>query len=71
MSQKEIWQKVNWSKDDECCLAEVPELPGCTADGKTLKEVTGNVEIIMQEWIECAMLDGDQIPKSKGKLMYA
>ena len=29
-----IW----YSKDDECYLAEVPELPGCMADGKTPEE---------------------------------
>ena len=29
---------IYWSREDDCYLAEVPELPGCMADGKTLKE---------------------------------
>ena len=62
---------IYWSKEDDCYLAEVPELPGCMADGKTLKEVTENVEIIIQEWIECAKADGHAIPEPKGRLMFA
>jgi predicted RNase H-like HicB family nuclease len=62
---------IYWSGEDACYLAEVPELPGCMADGHTLKEVIGNVETIIQEWIECAIEDGDEIPEPKGKLLYA
>jgi predicted RNase H-like HicB family nuclease len=58
---------IYWSKADDCYLAEVPELPGCMADGKTIKEVAANVEVIIQEWIECALLDGEPIPESKCK----
>ena len=46
-------------------------MPSCMADKKTLKEVTENVEIIIRERIECALLDGETIPEPKGKLMYA
>ena len=62
---------IYWSKEDDCYLAEVPELAGCMADGRTLKEVAENVEIIIQEWIECAIEDGEKIPEPKGRLMYA
>lgn len=62
---------IYWSKVDDCYLAEVPELPGCMADGKTLHEVTANVEIIIREWIECAEEDGHMIPEPKGRLMFA
>ena len=62
---------IYWSKEDNCYLAEVPELAGCMADGKTLREVTENVERIIREWIECAIEDGEAIPIPKGKLMYA
>jgi predicted RNase H-like HicB family nuclease len=43
-----------WSEEDQAFIAEVPELPGCAADGKTYQEALQNVEIIMQEWIEPA-----------------
>ena len=62
---------IYWSSEDDCYLAEVPELPGCMADGKTLKEVTENIEVIIREWIECAVLDGDKIPAPKERLKYA
>ena len=40
---------IYWSQADEGFIAEVPELPGCSADGKTYKEALANVEIIIQE----------------------
>ena len=40
-----------WSKEDNCYLAEVPELSGCMADGETLGELMENVQVIIQEWI--------------------
>ena len=62
---------IYWSKEDDCYIAEVPELAGCMSDGKTLKEVAENVEMIIREWIECAIEDGDEIPEPKGRLIYA
>jgi len=62
---------IYWSKEDNCYLAEVPELPGCMADGKSLTEVTENVKTIIKEWVECAIEDGETIPEPKGRLMYA
>ena len=62
---------IYWSKEDSCYLAEVPELPGCMSDGKTLKEVTENIEVIIREWIESSIEDGEVLPEPKGKLMYA
>jgi len=45
---------VYWSDDDEAFIAEVPELPGCAADGATYREAIRNAEIIIDEWIETA-----------------
>ena len=45
---------IYWSQADEAFIAEVPELPGCAADGETCKEALAGVEIIIQEWIETA-----------------
>ncbi|MEK6780223.1 MAG: type II toxin-antitoxin system HicB family antitoxin [Bacteroidota bacterium] len=60
-----------WSKDDKAFLAEVPELPGCTADGQSYQDALTNVSSIIEEWIETARLIGRSIPDPKGKLMYA
>ena len=62
---------IYWSKEDNAFLAEVPELPGCMADGETYQEALRNVEVIMKEWIETAEELGRDIPKPKGRLIFA
>lgn len=62
---------IYWSEDDEAFIAEVPELPGCAADGATYQEALANVELVTQEWIPTARELGRDIPEPKGRLMYA
>ena len=62
---------IYWSKEDDCFIVDVPELPGCMADGKTYQESVTNAEIVIQEWIDTAKSAGRPIPEPKGKLMYA
>ena len=69
MSKYEII--IYWSEEDEAFIAEVPELPGCAADGATYKEAITNVEVIIQEWIKSAKKLGRSIPKPKGRLAFA
>lgn len=54
---------MSWSEEDQAYIVSVPELPGCMADGKTPEEVVKNAEIIIQEWIETALEDGEEIPE--------
>jgi predicted RNase H-like HicB family nuclease len=60
-----------WSNEDEAYIAEVPELPGCMADGKTRSAALEQAEIVIAEWIETAKSLGREIPTPRGKLMYA
>ncbi|MCE7071288.1 type II toxin-antitoxin system HicB family antitoxin [Dyadobacter sp. CY327] len=60
-----------WSEEDNTFVVEVPELPGCMADGSTQNEALLNVQIVIDQWIETAKTLGREIPKPKGKLMYA
>ncbi|HEY4682675.1 MAG TPA: type II toxin-antitoxin system HicB family antitoxin [Candidatus Acidoferrales bacterium] len=62
---------IYWSKEDQAFIAEVPELAGCAADGKTYREALHNVEIIIQEWMATARELGRPIPKPKGRLVFA
>jgi predicted RNase H-like HicB family nuclease len=62
---------IYWSKDDQAYLAEVPELPGCMADGSTYQEALSNVEVVINEWIETARELGRPIPEPRGRLLYA
>jgi predicted RNase H-like HicB family nuclease len=62
---------IFWSDEDSAFVAEVPELPGCMADGKTYHEALSNAEQIIQEWIETAHELGQPIPQPKGRLALA
>lgn len=62
---------IYWSAADRAFVAEVPELAGCAADGKTYQEAVANVEIVIQEWIETAEELGRSIPVPKGRLVFA
>jgi predicted RNase H-like HicB family nuclease len=62
---------IYWSEDDEAYIAEVPELPGCMADGSSYQDALANAELVIQEWIDTATELGRAIPEPKGKLIYA
>lgn len=62
---------IYWSGEDHSFIAEVPELPGCAADGKTYQEALGSVEVVIQERVETARELGRPIPEPKGRLMFA
>jgi predicted RNase H-like HicB family nuclease len=62
---------IYWSEVDQAFIVEVPELPGCAADGATYQEAVQNAEIVIQEWIETAKALGRPIPESKGRLLFA
>jgi predicted RNase H-like HicB family nuclease len=62
---------IYWSEEDNAFIAEVPELPGCMADGKTYQEAVANAETVIAEWIETARDVGRPIPVPRGRLMFA
>jgi predicted RNase H-like HicB family nuclease len=60
-----------WSSEDDAFIAEVPELPGCAADGATRQEALAAVETVISEWLETAQQLGRPIPQPKGRLLFA
>lgn len=62
---------IYWSEVDQAFIVEVPELPGCAADGETYQEAVQNAEVVIQEWIETAQELGRAIPEPKGRLLFA
>jgi predicted RNase H-like HicB family nuclease len=62
---------IYWSDDDESFIVDVPELPGCAADGATYQEAVANAQQIIDEWIETARTIGRLIPEPKGRLLFA
>ena len=62
---------IYWSDEDQAFVVEVPELPGCMADGDTYEQAVANARQVIGEWIETARELGRPIPEPKGRLMYA
>lgn len=62
---------IYWSDDDNSFIVEVPELPGCMADGITVEDAIKNSEVVIEEWIQTTLERGLEVPEPKGRLMYA
>jgi predicted RNase H-like HicB family nuclease len=62
---------IYWSEDDRAFIVEVPELPGCMADGETYEQAVANAQQVIEDWIEIARELGRPIPEPRGRLMYA
>ena len=62
---------IYWSADDKAFIAEVPELPGCAADGATKQAALKNVDAVIKEWLATAKELGRPIPEPKGRLVFA
>ena len=62
---------VYWSKEDECFVAEIPELQGCMAHGVTDLEALQNVKEAKELWIETAIELGRTIPEPKLRYVFA
>ena len=62
---------IYWSDEDQSFIVEVPELPGCMADGPTYREAVTNAEQIIEEWLQTARELGRDIPVPRGRLRYA
>ncbi len=59
-----------WSKSDQAIIAEVPELPGCMADGPTYRDALDNVEVVIEEWISTARETGRPVPEPRGRVRF-
>ncbi len=62
---------IYWSSDADAFIAEIPELPGCMADGPSHREALRAVQRVAREWIATAKELGRPIPTPRGRLHYA
>ncbi len=62
---------IYWDDQDKIFVAEVPELAGCAAHGKTQTEAVQNVNDAIELWLETAREFGDEIPEPKQRLLAA
>jgi predicted RNase H-like HicB family nuclease len=62
---------IYWSEDDDAFISEVPELPGCMANGKTYQEAVANAETVIEGWTETDRDLGRPVPAPRGRLVFA
>lgn len=55
---------IYWSEADQAFVVEVPDLPGCMADGATYAEALANVQTVIDLWLETAARLGRPIPSA-------
>lgn len=54
-----------WSEEDDCWIADVPDLRYCTTHGATPEAAVDNVREAIAGWIEVARVEGLVIPEPK------
>ena len=62
---------IYWSHADGAFVVEVPELPGCMADGATYEEALAAARVVIDEWIATARALDRPVPEPRGRLAYA
>ena len=58
---------IFWSDEDQAFVAEVPELPGCSAHGDSQEAALANAQEAIRLWIDAAHEFGDPVPEPKGR----
>ena len=56
---------VFWYPDDNCWIADVPDLRPCSAHGETPIEAVAEAEIAIESWLEVAREKGFPIPEPR------
>lgn len=62
---------ICWSQADQAFIAEVPELPGCMADGPTQATALRAVQTVAKEWVATAEATGRPSPVPTGRPAHA
>jgi predicted RNase H-like HicB family nuclease len=58
---------IYWSDEDQVFVADVPELPGCSAHGITQEAALASAQEAIGLWLDTAREFGDPIPEPKGR----
>jgi predicted RNase H-like HicB family nuclease len=63
--------EVYWSAEDGAWIADVPDLPYCTAHGPSPHDAVAQVEVAMEAWLEAARSDGRAVPEPSSRIAEA
>ncbi len=56
---------IFFSEEDDCYVADIPDLAMCSACGKTPEEALREAEIAKAVWLEAAKASGKPIPRPR------
>lgn len=59
---KDYHINIFWSEEDDCYVADVPDLPHCSAFGDTPEEALAEIENAKAGWLAAARANGKPIP---------
>jgi len=62
---KDYHINIFFSDEDECYVADIPDLEFCSAFGDTPEQALREVEIAKSAWIESAKESGKPIPEPR------
>ncbi|QDH34350.1 type II toxin-antitoxin system HicB family antitoxin [Porphyrobacter sp. YT40] len=65
MSQPHYHINLFWSSEDDCWIADVPDLKPCSAHGDTPDEAIANIQNAIELWLEAAVESGLAIPEPR------
>ena len=54
-----------WSDEDDCWIADVPDLRFCSAHGPTPDDALREIKIAMELWLEVAQDHGETLPAAR------
>ena len=63
MTQPHYHINLFWSAEDDCWVADVPDLRPCSAHGDTPGDAVANVRDAIEGWLETAVSQGFAIPE--------
>lgn len=63
--------EVHWSDEDDAWVADVPDLPYCSAHGPTPHDAVAEVESAAEAWIEAAQATGREVPSPSARAIRA
>ncbi|MFC3308720.1 type II toxin-antitoxin system HicB family antitoxin [Blastomonas aquatica] len=65
MSEPRYHINLFWSSEDDCWIADVPDLKPCSAHGDTREEAVRNIQDAIEGWLAVAQDRGFPIPEPK------
>ncbi len=64
---KDYHINIFYSDSDKCYIADIPDLPGCSACGTSPAVALNELNIVKELWIKSALKIKKTIPKPKYK----